>query len=111
MLGYSDLKELASAIGIPATVVILAISSFELGIIPSLTSDIRTTVRSLHEKADLAGTEREQHNKEVGHLIRQHAEQMEILNRALKEICLNTAKNEIRSYKCAELDGTLRANQ
>lgn len=111
MIGYSDLKELASAIGIPATALLVALSAFEFGILPSINSDTNSKVVGLHTKTDSAKLRMDDHDREVGHLIRQHTEQMQILNRALKEICLNTAKNEIRSYKCVELDGALSEKQ
>lgn len=111
MLGYSDIKELISAIGVPSSVVVLTISAFHYGIVPSLTSEMKIDVSDIKEKALLSEKRMDRHEQDVGHMIRQHAEQMKILNRALKEICLNTAKNEARSYKCVELDGTLSEKQ
>lgn len=111
MIGYGDVKEFVNALGVPAAVTVLVVSAFHHGVVPSLTTDTYKTVEALqiqHEREEARVT---RHEQDVAHLIRQHAEQMQILNRSLKEICLNTAKNEARSYKCVELDGTLSAKQ
>lgn len=104
MLGFDDFSKMAQAIGIPSTVVMLALGAFHLGYIPSMTS-------STHEKVDKLQFRMDQHESETNQIIRQHAEQMRILNRALKEICFNTSKDEYRTRKCAELDGSLSEKQ
>jgi len=99
----NDLKEISTVIGIPATVVISTIFVLYWGFMPfdHLQADLTLV------KADMASilNKETRRDQRVEKLIEQHAEQMHNLNAALKEICINTAKNENRVYECLKIDG------
>lgn len=77
MLSSSDVREWAHSIGIPATVVILVVLMLALGWVPFDT------------------------------LASEHARQMQLqnasINKYLREICFNTAKDEAGEQRCKAL--------
>lgn len=104
MLSPGDVKDMAKQVGIPATTVIVMMFLLQFGVIPNDLSKAYEIVRQNNSKID-------EQASVVNLIVRQHGEQMITLTKALKEICLNTAKNEERYRECAKLSSDTHERQ
>lgn len=100
MLSFTDLKEGAAYIGLPATVVIGVVVALHMGTIPSATS-------KTYEGITLLSKDVTSQQTVVELIIRQHGEQMELLMQGMREICFNTAKTQDRERACGNLQHNL----
>jgi hypothetical protein len=89
MIGYAEIKDFFKLVGPSAGLVILVVAAFAFGLIPS--------------QASLTREEVTQNSKMINLVMDQHAEQMSALIVSLREICLNTAKTDIRERACADM--------
>ena len=110
MLSWSTIKELFSGIGVPATVIIIVMTFYQLGWVPFPTEASRG-----FKAAIVAAETAEAHGKLLDTAIFQHRSHMlqserqldDLLN-ALREICFNTARSESRQRSCSELSSKYR---
>lgn len=107
----SDIKEMVSTIGFPTTAVLMVISAFNWGFVPSKLTEIRDDTLTAKVKAEhqqqlmermIAQSAAQQEQNQM-----QHIEQMRVLTAALKQICINTSKTERRVDDCLKIDSHL----
>lgn len=100
LISVNDVKDVVGIIGLPASAIIGVICLFNWGIIPSNVSEAHDDILTTKVKVE--------HNEQLMlRVLEQHSEQLANLNRALKQICVNTAKNDNRVYDCLKIDDQL----
>ena len=108
MLSFSSLQEAVIHIGAPSTAVITVVLGLHLGwFTPFFETDLSRTARAVSANSQQLDLQAETIRKVVEqHTVQMNASerQLDALLSAMREVCFNTAKSEVRQRACAELN-------
>ena len=108
MLSFSSIQDAVIHIGAPSTAVITVVMGLHLGwFTPMFDTDLSRTARGVEAHArQLDAQAEEMRNVVAQHVLQMKASerQLDALLSAMREICFNTAKSDVRQRACAELN-------
>ena len=108
MLSFSSIQDAVIHIGAPSTAVITVVMGLHLGwFTPFFDTDLSRTARGVMDNTRQLDLQSEEIRKAIEqHVLQMQASerQLDALLSAMREVCFNTAKSEVRQRACAELN-------